>query len=105
MNLVTFNGYRQRTVYKCMLKLYKDSDNVHVENLGLLGKTALNTLLKSIIKRGYTGPDIINPDGNYHNILFIPNNKCKKHFTIVIRYKSLGTLNKMYDSKVSKLLE
>ena len=104
MDLITFNG-KQRTVYQCILKLYKDSDTVHVENLGLLGKTALNALLKSIIKRGYTGSYIINSDGNYHNSSFIPNHKCKKYFAIVVRYKLLGTLNKMNDAKVAKLLE
>lgn len=105
MNLVTLNGSRPRTVYQCTLKLYKDSDTVHVENLGLLGKSALNKLLILLIKRGYIGPDTINPDGNYHNILFIPNDKCKKPFTIVVKYKSLGILNRMNDFKVSKLLE
>lgn len=96
---------KQYSVYQVSAILYKDSDTVQVRNLGLLGKVAVDTLSRSILKKGYFWTDMVNSDDNYHNISFLPSHKHAKYSAIVVEYRLLGVLSKMNYERASKILD
>lgn len=104
MNKLMING-KQYSVYQVSVILYKDSDTVQVRDLGLLGKVAVNTLSRSILKKGYFWTDMVSSDDNYHNISFLPNHKHAKYSAIVVEYRLLGLLGKMNYERASKMLD
>ena len=103
MNKLMFNS-KQYSVYQVSAILYKDSDTVQVRDLGLLGKVAVNTLSRSILKKGYFWTDMVKDD-NYHNISFLPSHKHAKYSAIVVEYRLLGVLSKMNYERASKMLD